>query len=63
MKDYLIDMLDNTYNSLVSELFTQLSQREGTAFGGISEELFDRYHFFKLCTFMIQVQRLKASDE
>lgn len=32
--------------------------------GGVKkEELFDKYHFFKLSSFMIQIQRMKAYED
>lgn len=50
MKKYLIDILDNTYNALINEIFVQISKGSNN---GIEE--FDKYHFFKLSSFMIQV--------
>ena len=50
IKDYLVDMLDNTYNALINEVFNQI-QRADMSF----QQEFDKYHFFKLSSFMIQV--------
>ena len=57
VKDYLIDMLDNTYNALINEVFNQINKQQ------MDQQEFDKYHFFKLSSFMIQVQRLRAYDE
>jgi hypothetical protein len=53
LKAYLIDLLDNCYNALISEIFNQV--QSGNQAGGVvqSDQLFDKYHFFKLSSFMI----------
>lgn len=58
MRNYLDDVLENTYNHLINEVFRQLgpSSEMGRA------EL-DNYHFFKFSAFMINVQRLKAYED
>ena len=58
IKNYLIDILDNTYNALINEIFVQIQKGSNNAI-----EEFDKYHFFKLSSFMIQVQRMKAYEE
>ena len=48
MKDYVNDMLDNTYNPLINEVFAQIQQ------GSLQDAAdFDNYHFFKFSSFMI----------
>ena len=47
VRDYMNDMLENTYNSLINEVFNQI-KREKVAD-------FDNYHFFKFSAYMIQV--------
>lgn len=59
MKGFLQDILENTYNPLITELHSQLTSRENLRAG---DELFDRLHYFRICAFMIQVQRLKAYE-
>ena len=49
MKGYLVDMLDNTYNNLVNEIFNQIANNPAAC----QEE--DKLHFFKLSAFMIQI--------
>jgi hypothetical protein len=50
-------MLENSYNSLVEELFQQMMQDNSLL------EDSDVYHFFKLQTFMLEFCRLKAQAE
>lgn len=56
-------MLDNCYNALINEIFVQIMRNQNP--GGVQqkEEFFDKYHFFKLSSFMIQIQRMKAYEE
>jgi len=54
MRSYLNDMLDNTYNALINEVFDQIKKAEGHNTEVASAE-FDNYHFFKFSAFMIQV--------
>ena len=57
MKNYVNDMLDNTYNALINEIFVQIQN------GSLSDaQDFDNYHFFKFSSFMIQIQRMKAQE-
>lgn len=49
MKAYLVDILDNTYNNLVNEVFNQIINNPAAC----QEE--DKLHFFKLSAFMIQI--------
>lgn len=57
----MIDILDNTYNPLINEIFAQI--QKGVQNGSGKDEIFDKFHFFKLSSFMIQIQRMKAYDE
>ena len=59
VREYLSDILDNTYNALINEIFMQITKDSGT----VHSEEFDKYYFFKLSAFIIQLQRLKAHDE
>lgn len=61
IKDYLNDMLENTYNALINEVFRQIkaAQANSTEFGAAD---FDNFHFFKFSAFMIEVTRLKAYE-
>ena len=56
----MVDILDNTYNNLVNEIFNQIRQNDG---GNGLYQVEDKLHFFKLCAFMIQIQRLKAYEQ
>jgi len=49
IKSYLNDMLANTYNALINEVFDQIKK------GSELVAEFDNYHFFKFSTFMIKV--------
>ena len=53
LKAYLIDLLDNCYNALIKEIFNQVLQ--GHQGDGVvqKDQMFDKYHFFKLSSFMI----------
>jgi hypothetical protein len=44
-------MLDNTYNPLIDEIFSQISKNAQNGSG--KDEIFDKFHFFKLTSFMI----------
>jgi len=50
IRNYLNDMLENTYNPLINEIFIQI--QKGTE---MAQADFDNYHFFKFSTFMMQV--------
>ena len=56
VKAYLVDILDNTYNSLVNEICNQIVNSQGAG------QVEDKLHFFKLSAFMIQIQRFKAYE-
>jgi hypothetical protein len=60
MRNYLDDMLENTYNSLINEVFRQISPNAG---GDLGRADLDHYHFFKLSAFMINVQRMKSYED
>jgi hypothetical protein len=59
LRNYLDDILENTYNPLVNEVFRQISPNSGTEF---TKAEFDNFHFFKFSSFMIDVQRMKAYE-
>lgn len=50
IKTYLVDILDNTYNNLVNEIFNQIASNQAAV-----DQIEDKLHFFKICAFMIQV--------
>ena len=57
----MIDILDNTYNPLINEIFAQI--QKGVQNGSGKDEMLNKFHFFKLSSFMIQIQRMKIHDE
>ena len=57
LNNYFNDILDNTYNAMINEIFSQI--KEGSEFKSAE---FDNFHFFKFSTFMIEMQRLKAQQ-
>ena len=57
MKAHLLDFLQSSYCPLVQQLFQELVKE------GENIDVFDKFHYFKLSTFMIQVCRLKAIEE
>ena len=58
VREYLDDILDNTYNALINEIFNQITRDNC----GSQKLEYDQYHFFKLSAFILQLQRLKAHD-
>lgn len=50
-------MMENSYCPLIEQVFSEIAK--GTE---IVEE-FDKFHYFKLSRFMIEVCRLKAYDQ
>lgn len=57
MREYLDDILDNTYNALVTAVYSQVVRQMTD---GLNDR--DNYHYFKLSTFMIEVARYKAME-
>ena len=57
LRGYLEDILENTFNGLTGEIFSQIARQQGH-----SLEHRDNYHFFKLASFMIQVLRFRAYE-
>lgn len=58
LKNYINDILENTYNAIINEVFSQIKEGRDE-----NSAEFDNFHFFKFSTFMIEVQRLKAQEE
>jgi hypothetical protein len=57
LKTYLLDMLDSSYCPMIEQVFNEISKN--------SELLcdFDKYHYFKISSFMIQICRLRAYED
>lgn len=60
IRSYLNDMLENTYNALINEVFKQISPNTG---GEMGRAELDHYHFFKFSAFMINVHRMKSYED
>ena len=58
MREYLDDILENTYNALVNAVYSQVVRQ---LTDGINDR--DNYHYFKLSTFMVEVVRHKAYEQ
>jgi hypothetical protein len=50
LRNYIDDILENTYNPLINEVFRQISPNAGS---DVTKAEFDNFHFFKFSAFMI----------
>jgi hypothetical protein len=57
MHNYVFDVLVNSYSPLVEEIYDQMTGRNAIL------ELNDRFHLFKLQSFMLEFARLQAYTE
>ena len=57
LRSYLDDILENTFNGLTSEIFSQIVRQQAQSY-----EHRDNYHFFKLASFMIQALRHRSYE-
>ncbi|CDW80133.1 UNKNOWN [Stylonychia lemnae] len=57
LRNHLTDMLQNSYCPLIEQIFNELAK------SGEAVEEFDKFHYFKLQTFMMQICRLQAYEK
>ena len=57
LKSYLLDLLEHSFSPLIEQIFSELTR------GSERIEELDKFHFFKISTFMVQICRLRAYED
>lgn len=57
MRSYLVDCLNHSFSPLVEAIQTEFQKNHDV----IEDE--EKYKYFKLCSFMLKIARLKAYEE